>query len=149
MTRITRRRVAVATAAVLLPACARALPAQANATPADEVPDAVGCWSMRTDAATRHDAGESLGLPAQLRLDLQGDGLAVRDGMQRRVSWTTDGDGTLRVTLTAASGMTWKLELRRAEGEWVGAAHRLAESFASRRMAPRVTLVRGAGCPPR
>ena len=151
MIRIALRRAAgipmVATLALVAPA--RALGAQAIATPApDETPDAVGCWTMRTDTMGR-DAGESLGLPAQLRLDLRGEGIAVREGIQRRASWRADDDGTLRVTLTAMSGTTWTLELRRAEGEWTGAAHTLAESYASRRAAPRVTLVPGSACPKR
>ena len=128
---------------------ARTLGAQAISTPApDETPDAVGCWTMRTDTMGR-DAGESLGLPAQLRLDLRGEGIAVREGIQRRASWRADDDGTLRVTLTAMSGTTWMLELRRAEGEWTGAANMLAGSYASRRTAPRVTLVPGSTCPKR
>ena len=145
MIHVVAARLARAAAALAFVGSTRALAAQAVSTARDD-PAAVGCWTVRTDAA-RADAGEALGLPAQLRIDLRGDAIAVREGIQRRASWIMDGDGMLQVTVATPSGTTWRLELRPAEGEWSGAAHALAESYGSRRGAARVTLVPGTACP--
>ena len=148
MIRLVAPRVAPLASGIALACSARTLVAQASAVPTSrDDPAAVGCWTVRTDAASRADAGEALGLPAQLRVDLDGVAMAVRDGIQRRASWVMDRDGALQVTVSTTSGVTWRLELRRAEGEWTGMAHTLAESYASRRGVARVTLIPGTACP--
>lgn len=128
----------------------RTLAAQAIAVPDPRGdPAAEGCWTVRADAASRGDAGEALGLPSQLRIDPKGEAMGVREGIQRRASWRMQGDGTLQLTLPTASGGTWRVELREAEGEWTGMAHALAETYANRRGVARVTLIVGTGCPKR
>jgi hypothetical protein len=136
-------------AALLLAGAGRAAGAQAIApAEADEHPEAVGCWTVRADGTGRADGAGALGLPAQLRIDLRGDVLAVREGMTRRGSWTMSRDGALRVTVPLAAGGAAAFEVDRAEGEWIGFVRAVGGGPAGQaRGSPRVTLVRGSGCP--
>ena len=138
-------------AALLLAGAGRAAGAQAIAPVEDDAhPEAVGCWTVRADGTGRADGADALGLPAQLRIDLRGDVLAVREGLTRRGSWAVSRDGALRVTVPLAAGGAATFEVNRAEGEWIGSVRTLGAGTAGQmRGSPRVTLVRGSGCPKR